>query len=85
MEVDLHVQIRSKRIDLKELVNWMNEGLLHPFICRAPGCGKTFSKFSALALHVEGQDCEWDAERLKLDLVEAEFHRMFPRKGGMEG
>jgi hypothetical protein len=80
MDVDIHVQIRSNRVDVKETVSWMDQGLLHPFICRASGCGKTFSHFSSLVLHVESQECEWDIERLRLDLVQAEFSRMCARK-----
>lgn len=80
MDVDIHVQIRSRRIDVKEALEWMKEGLLQPFICRAPGCGKTFSHFSSLVLHVESQACGWDLEMLQLDLIQAEFSRMFARK-----
>ncbi|KAL1597776.1 hypothetical protein SLS60_008263 [Paraconiothyrium brasiliense] len=76
----IHVQIRSNRVDLEETVSWMKEGLLRPFICRAPGCGKTFSHFSSLVLHVESQACEWDIDRLRLDLIQAEFDRMCARR-----
>lgn len=80
MDVDIHVQIRSNRVDIGETVSWMKDGLLQPFICRGPGCGKTFNNFSSLVLHIESQDCEWDIEKLRLDLVQAEFHRMCARK-----
>ncbi|KAK7188210.1 hypothetical protein DPSP01_001755 [Paraphaeosphaeria sporulosa] len=80
MDVDIHVQIRSNRVDIGETVSWMKEGLLQPFICRSSGCGKTFNNFSSLVAHVENQECEWDVEKLRLDLVQAEFRRMCARK-----
>jgi hypothetical protein len=79
MDVDMHVQIRSKRINIQEMVQWMKEGLLQPFVCHATGCGKTFPQFSSLLLHVESQACEWDVERLRLDLVQAEFKKWCER------
>lgn len=80
MDVDIHVQIRSHRVDLKEMVSWMKEGLLQPFVCRAPGCGKAFRHFSSLVLHVESQACAWDIETLRFDLLQAEFSRMCARR-----
>ncbi|KAK3202842.1 hypothetical protein GRF29_154g923709 [Pseudopithomyces chartarum] len=79
MDVDMHVQIRSKRINTQEMVQWMKEGLLQPFVCRAPGCGKTFHQFSSLLLHVESQACEWGVETLRLDLVQLEFKKWCER------
>ncbi|KAF1966154.1 hypothetical protein BU23DRAFT_331773 [Bimuria novae-zelandiae CBS 107.79] len=80
MDVDIHVQIRSNRVDLQEAINWMKEGLLQPFVCRAPGCGKTFSQFNSLVLHIESQSCEWDVKVLRLDLLRAEFDRMCEKR-----
>ena len=80
MDVDIHVQIRSNRVDVKEMVSWMKDGTLQPFICRASRCEKTFSHFSSLVLHVESQACGWDVEVLRLDLLQAEFERMFSRR-----
>lgn len=83
MDVDIHVQIRSNRVNVEETVSWMKDGLLQPFICRASRCGKTFSSFSSLVQHVESQACEWDVERLRLDLVQAEFSRMCRRRDSL--
>ena len=71
----MHVQIRSSRVDLGETASWVKEGLLHPFICRAPVCGKTFGHLSSLVLHVESHACEWDVETLRFDLLKEEFGR----------
>lgn len=76
MDIDMHVQIRQNRVDLAETANWVRDGLLHPFVCRARGCGKTFGHFSSLVLHVESDACQWGLEDLRLDLLVEEFARV---------
>lgn len=80
MDLDIHAQIRRNTVDLEEMVKWMNQSMLNPFICRAEGCGKMFPHCSSLVLHVESQACDWDVERLKLDLFKGEFERMCARR-----
>ncbi|KAH7356074.1 hypothetical protein BKA66DRAFT_428914 [Pyrenochaeta sp. MPI-SDFR-AT-0127] len=72
MDLDIHAQVRTNRIKLEELQQWMDEGLLHPFICRAEGCGMTFGHLSSLVLHCESKACSWDVARLNLAGLEME-------------
>ena len=76
MDLDIHAQIRTGRIAINEVQAWMDDGLLHPFICRADGCPKTFGHLSSLVLHVESQACGWDIERLNICGLEKEFKEM---------
>ncbi|KAH9874754.1 hypothetical protein IAQ61_003944 [Plenodomus lingam] len=72
MDVDLHVQLRTGRVNLDEMHEWMTNGALHPFICRADGCMKSFAHLSSLVLHCESQACGWDIARLNVLGLEAE-------------
>jgi hypothetical protein len=72
MDLDIHAQIRTGRVDLEEMQQWMDAGSLHPFVCRAEGCGKVFGWLSALVLHVEGEACAWDIARLNMPALERE-------------
>jgi hypothetical protein len=80
MDLDIHAQIRTGRTDLNEVQTWMNDGLLHPFICRAEGCAKMFGHLSSLVLHMESQACSWGIERLNAPGLEAEFRRVCLRR-----
>ena len=72
MDLDIHAQIRQGRLDMKEMVGWMKDGILNPYMCRAEGCSKTFSRFSSLVFHVESGECRWGVERLGLGMLEKE-------------
>lgn len=80
MDLDLHAQIRTNRINLSELELWMNEGLLQPFLCRNEGCRKGFSHMSALTEHCEANECSWDVARLNVVGLKNEVERMFFKK-----
>jgi len=73
MDIDLHVQLRTGRINLDEMQQWVKGGVLQPFICRAEGCGKTFGHLSSLVLHCESLACGWDVARLNMPGLEAEM------------
>lgn len=73
MDLDIHAQIRTGRIDSREVHEWMQSGILMPFICREEGCKKTFAHLSALVLHLESQTCDWDIERLNAPDLEKLF------------
>jgi hypothetical protein len=75
MDIDVHAQIRTGRLDVKELLVWIKEGVIQPFVCRADGCLQSFGRFSSLVYHVESGTCEWDLKRLWLDKLEKEVHR----------
>ncbi|KAF2795045.1 hypothetical protein K505DRAFT_348882 [Melanomma pulvis-pyrius CBS 109.77] len=75
MDLDIHAQIRTSRIDMQVIQKWISEGSIHPFICRAPDCKKTFARFSSLVLHVESQACKWEVPRLGLDKLKREITR----------
>ncbi|KAF2660934.1 hypothetical protein K491DRAFT_588063 [Lophiostoma macrostomum CBS 122681] len=72
MDLDIHAQIRQGRLEMKEMMGWMKDGVLDPYMCRAGGCGKTFSRFSSLVFHAESGECEWDVAKLGLDRLEKE-------------
>ncbi|KAF2844784.1 hypothetical protein T440DRAFT_461532 [Plenodomus tracheiphilus IPT5] len=72
MDIDLHVQLRTGRVNLDEMHEWMKIGALQPFICRADGCMKSFAHMSSLVLHCESQACAWDIVRLNISGLEAE-------------
>jgi len=76
MDLDMHAQIRTGRINLDEMQQWMDSGLLHPFLCRDKGCGKTFGHLSSLALHCESKACSWDVDRLNMPGLEKEIKEM---------
>ncbi|KAH7116227.1 hypothetical protein B0J11DRAFT_510567 [Dendryphion nanum] len=75
MDIELHAQIRQGRFDVQTLVTWMKEGHVHPFVCRAEGCGKTFAQFRALVHHVSTEECGWNLKILRLDWVEGAIRR----------
>jgi hypothetical protein len=72
MDLDIHAQIRQGRLEMKEMMGWMKDGVLNPYMCRAEGCNKNFSRFSSLVFHVESGECEWDVTTLGLDRLEKE-------------
>ncbi|PSN61900.1 hypothetical protein BS50DRAFT_562143 [Corynespora cassiicola Philippines] len=81
MDIDIHVQLRSGRVDPKKVTEWMKDGVIPPFICRAKDCGKMFGHLSSLALHVENGSCSWDITRLGLDKLEKEMTNFWVHKG----
>ncbi|KAF1935144.1 hypothetical protein EJ02DRAFT_439427 [Clathrospora elynae] len=80
MDLDIHAQIRTGRIDVHEVQEWMDHGLLHPFICRDKGCAKTFGHLSSLVLHCESNACGWDIDRLNMPGLEKEFKQSCLRR-----
>ncbi|KAJ4340766.1 hypothetical protein N0V95_007408 [Ascochyta clinopodiicola] len=38
MDLDIHAQIRTARINVIEVHEWMHNGILMPFICREDNC-----------------------------------------------
>ncbi|KAI8942810.1 hypothetical protein NX059_000853 [Plenodomus lindquistii] len=72
MDIDLHAQLRTGRVNLDEMHEWMKNSAIQPFICRAGGCMKAFAHLSSLVLHCESQACEWDIVRLNISGLEAE-------------
>ncbi|PVH95693.1 hypothetical protein DM02DRAFT_659914 [Periconia macrospinosa] len=76
MDLDVHAQIRRNEIHLDTMVSWLQEGVLHPFVCRADSCGRvTFGKLSDLVAHVREDNCGWDVDMLKLEGLKLEFDR----------
>ncbi|KAF2121604.1 hypothetical protein BDV96DRAFT_512942, partial [Lophiotrema nucula] len=75
MDVSIHMQIRTRRVNIEVLREWVNEGTVKPFICRAKGCDKVFNHLSSLVLHVESHACSWDTERLGLDKLARDFKK----------
>jgi hypothetical protein len=73
MDLDIHAQIRTKRISSKEVNEWMGNGVLMPFLCREEGCGMAFGQLSELARHLEGEACGWDVQRLNAGGLERLF------------
>lgn len=85
MDLDIHAQIRTGRINVNEMHVWMQAGILLPFICRNDGCKKAFGHLSSLVLHMESQACCWDIERLNAPGLEALFkERCLRRDSGQE-
>ncbi|KAJ8118521.1 hypothetical protein OPT61_g516 [Boeremia exigua] len=85
MDLDIHAQIRTRRIDVDEVHEWMHSGILMPFICRAEACKKTFCHLSSLILHLESQSCEWGIERLNAPGLEVLFKgRCIRRDSGQD-
>lgn len=76
MDISIHAQLRTGRASPKEVHQWMQDGVLQPFICRAEGCQKTFGHLSSLILHCESHACGWDVPRLNMPGLEEEV-RMF--------
>jgi hypothetical protein len=80
MDLDLHAQIRRNEVDLQETTNWMDQGFLRPFTCRNEVCGTSYAHFSELVAHVEGGNCVWGLERLRLDMLRTELASMLKRR-----
>ena len=80
MDLDLHAHIRTGRVDIHKVCEWMSEGALHPFLCRDKECGKTFSQLSSLLLHCESTACGWDVDRLNMPGLEKEFKQWCLRR-----
>lgn len=85
MDLDMHANIRTGRVDIHEVWKWMCEGALHPFLCRDAECGKTFSQLSSLLLHCESKACGWDIDRLNMPGLEKEFKRACLRRDSGTG
>jgi hypothetical protein len=82
MDLDIHAQLRTRRVDISQVQQWMNEGILHSFVCRAEGCGKTFAHLSSLVLHCESKACVWGIDRLNMPGLEKEFKIFLRRDSG---
>jgi hypothetical protein len=80
MDLDLHAHIRTGRINMEDMRQWMDEGSLHPFLCRDNTCQKTFGHLSSLVLHCESQACGWDIARLNIPGLEQEFKQLCMRR-----
>jgi hypothetical protein len=80
MDLDLHAHLRTGRTDPQDLQKLMNDGSLHPFLCRAEGCMKTFGHLSSLVLHCESQACGWDIARLNMPGLEREMRQLCLRR-----
>jgi hypothetical protein len=80
MDLDLHAHIRTGRINPEDMRKWMDEGSLHPFVCRDEACSKTFGHMSSLVLHCESQACGWDVARLNMPGLEQEIKHMCLRR-----
>jgi hypothetical protein len=80
MDLDLHAQIRTGRIDPGLMRDWMDDGTLHPFLCRDESCSKAFGHMSSLVLHCESQACGWDVTRLNMPGLEKELKKVCLRR-----
>jgi hypothetical protein len=80
MDLDLHAHIRTGRINLLLMQQWMDSSALSPFICRDEKCQKTFAHMSSLVLHCESQACGWDVARLNMPGLEKEVMKMCGRR-----
>jgi hypothetical protein len=80
MDLDLHAQIRTGRINPKLMREWMDDGTLYPFLCRDENCCKTFGHMSSLVLHCESQACGWDITRLNMPGLEKELKQVCLRR-----
>ncbi|CAO2655063.1 Nn.00g117960.m01.CDS01 [Neocucurbitaria sp. VM-36] len=80
MDLDIHAQIRTGRINLDEVQQWMDDGLLRPFVCRDEGCMDTFGHLISLVLHCESQACNWGIARLNMIGLEKEVKQICVRR-----
>ncbi|KAF3003721.1 hypothetical protein E8E13_009267 [Curvularia kusanoi] len=80
MDLDIHAQLRTRRIDTSEVTEWMSNGVLAPYVCREEGCGMSFSHLSSLAMHLESEACSWDIQRLNAPALEALFKQVCMRR-----
>ncbi|RAR14056.1 hypothetical protein DDE83_002625 [Stemphylium lycopersici] len=85
MDLDMHAHIRTGRVDIHEVQEWMNNGALHPFICRYENCGREFGHLSSLVLHCESKACGWDVDRLNMPGLEKEFKQTCLRRDSGTG
>ena len=85
MDLDIHAQIRTGRINVTEVHEWMHNGILMPFVCREEGCKKAFGHLSSLVLHLESQACSWDIERLNAPGLETLFKNRCLRRDSAQG
>lgn len=77
MDLDIHAQLRTGRINAHEVQTWMEDGILMPFICREEGCKKSFGQLSSLVSHLESKTCGWDIERLNIPGLETLFKKTY--------
>jgi hypothetical protein len=80
MDLDMHAQIRSGRADVHAVLDWTDQSIVHSFVCREEGCGKTFGHMSSLVLHCESKACGWDVDRLNMPGLEKEFRQTCLRR-----
>jgi hypothetical protein len=80
MDLDLHAQIRTGRVDADLVRQWMDASELRPFVCRAEDCKELFGHLSSLVLHCESQACGWDVARLNMPGLEKEIKHMCGRR-----
>ena len=81
MDIDIHAQIRTGRVTLSELLQWVNADQLKPFVCREEDCGQTFARLSELACHwEEDEKCDWDIARLNFQGLEKELGLAYMRR-----
>jgi len=80
MDLDLHANLRTGRVNVTDLRQWIEEAILTPFMCRDEACGKSFGHLSSLVLHCESQACGWDIARLNMPGLEVEFRRSCLRR-----
>lgn len=73
MDLDIHAQLRTGRVDAREVREWMRTGILMPFVCREEGCGRVFGGLGKLAGHWEDGHCAWGVERVNAPGLEALF------------
>ncbi|KAF2688145.1 hypothetical protein K458DRAFT_385716 [Lentithecium fluviatile CBS 122367] len=85
MDLDLHAHIRRNEVNIHETWSWMEQGFLHPFLCRSEGCKETFARFSELVAHFESGKCDWGVERLGSDLLRKELVAMVERRDSLFG
>ena len=85
MDLDIHAQMRTRRVSSREVNEGMGSGVLMPFLCREEGCGMAFGHLSGLARHLEGEACGWDVQRLNAAGLEGLFReKCLERDGGSQ-
>lgn len=80
MDLDLHANLRTGRVNADEMREWIDQGVLKPFLCRDEGCEATFANLESLVQHCESQTCGWDIARLNIPGLEGEFKRLCLRR-----
>ncbi|KAF1992740.1 hypothetical protein P154DRAFT_452113 [Amniculicola lignicola CBS 123094] len=84
MDIGIHVQIRTERVVVKELIKWGQEGIFFPFVCRGEDCGQVFGTLSALAAHIESQACPWEIWKLGLDKMKRDLELKMALDGSIK-